>query len=99
MDMATTQDGRGFGTRESNGDAYEPNGGRVPPLSGDIRHLIPKTGLREYWYPLCGAGRVGRKKPLRIRLLGEDLCVFRGGTTQDVHALTDVCPHRGARLS
>ena len=24
---------------------------RRPQLSGDIRHLIPKLGLREYWYP------------------------------------------------
>ena len=25
--------------------------GSVPRLSGDIRHHIPKLGLREYWYP------------------------------------------------
>jgi phenylpropionate dioxygenase-like ring-hydroxylating dioxygenase large terminal subunit len=78
---------------------YTPNGGNVPRLSGDIRHLIPKLGLREYWYPLCGLGRVRRKKPLRIRMLGEDLCVFRGTRKGEVYALTDICPHRGARLS
>src|SRR5688500_16089190 len=80
-----------------NSDEYIPNGGRIPRLSGDIRHLVPKLGLREYWYPLCGVNRVPAKKALRIRMLGEDVCVFRGGN--QVFALTDICPHRGARLS
>lgn len=78
---------------------FWPNCGRVPSLTGDTRPLVPKLGLREYWYPLCGAGRVGRKKPLRIKLLGEDLCVFRGKTRGEISVLGDVCPHRGARLS
>jgi phenylpropionate dioxygenase-like ring-hydroxylating dioxygenase large terminal subunit len=86
-------------TSESNGAEYRPNGGRVPRLSGDIRQLLPKLGLREYWYPLCGAGRLGRKKPVRIKMLGEDICVFRGKSKDEVYALGDVCPHRGARLS
>jgi phenylpropionate dioxygenase-like ring-hydroxylating dioxygenase large terminal subunit len=76
---------------------FTPNGGRVPRLSGDIRHLIPKLGLREYWYPLIGAGRVPKKKAIRIRMQGEDLAVFRG--KGQIYALTDICPHRGARLS
>ena len=80
-------------------DVYKPNGGRVPRLSGDIRHLVPKLGLREYWYPLCGAGRVRKTKPLRVKMLGEDLCVFRGEKHGEVVALGDVCPHRGASLS
>src|SRR5581483_10755275 len=78
---------------------YEPNGGRVPRLSGDIRHLIPRLGLREYWYPLCGAGRVKKNKPLRIKMLGEDICVFRGKEKGEISAVGDICPHRGARLS
>ena len=56
---------------------YKPNSGAVPRLSGDIRHLVPRLGLREYWYPLCGASRVKRRKPLRVKMLGEDICVFR----------------------
>ena len=56
MDVETTHK---FGTQEAGPNFdYVPNGGRVPSLTGDIRHLIPKLGLREYWYPLCGAGRV-----------------------------------------
>ena len=68
-----------FGTRDlpENFD-YVANGGRVPSLTGDLRHLIPKLGLREYWYPLCGAGRVKKNKPLRVRMLGEDICIFQG---------------------
>jgi len=97
--MVTTDAPHRFGTGVATPEGYRPNGGRVPSLSGDIRHLVPKLGLREYWYPLCGAGRVGRRKPLRIRMLGEDLCVFRGKAKDEVHAITDVCPHRGARLS
>ncbi len=78
---------------------FVPNGGRVPRLSGDIRHLVPKLGLREYWYPLCGINRIKKNKPLRVRMLGEDLCVFRGKVQGEIYALTDICPHRGARLS
>ena len=35
----------------------------VPRLSGDIRHLIPKLGLRNYWYPAIEDRTVGRRKP------------------------------------
>ena len=42
-----------------------------PRLSGDIRHLIPKLGLREYWYPLCGANRVKKSKPMRVACWGK----------------------------
>ena len=89
-----------FGTANGHSTDIDnkPNGGTVPSLSGDIRHLIPPLGLREYWYPVCGAGRVGRK-PLRVKMLGEDLCVFRGENKGEINVLNDVCPHRGARLS
>jgi phenylpropionate dioxygenase-like ring-hydroxylating dioxygenase large terminal subunit len=70
----------------------------MPKLSGDIRHLIPKLGLRNYWYPATEDRKVGWKKPLKVSMLGEDLCLFRG-VTGDVVAIQDVCPHRGARLS
>ncbi len=72
--------------------------GAIPRLSGDIRPLIPKLGLRNYWYPALRARSVGWRKPVKAQLLGEELCLFRG-TTGDVVAIQDVCPHRGARLS
>jgi phenylpropionate dioxygenase-like ring-hydroxylating dioxygenase large terminal subunit len=70
----------------------------VPRLSGDIRPLIPKLGLRNYWYPAVADHKVGSRKPVKVSLLGEDVCLFRGATGA-VAAIQDVCPHRGARLS
>ena len=65
---------------------YQPNSGSVPRLSGDIRLLVPRLGLREYWYPLCGAGRIKKTRPLRIKMLGEDICVFRGRAPGEISA-------------
>jgi nitrite reductase/ring-hydroxylating ferredoxin subunit len=70
----------------------------VPRLSGDIRHLIPTLGLRNYWYPAITERAVGTRKPVKVAMLGEDICLFRGATGAVV-AIQDVCPHRGARLS
>ena len=69
----------------------------IPKLSGDIRPLIPKLGLKDYWYPAILEREVSRRKPVKVSLLGEELCLFRGATGA-VAAIGDVCPHRGARL-
>lgn len=58
----------------------------------------PRLGFREYWYPGTRSGNVGAKKPVRLKMLGEELVLFRGGDGAVV-ALNDWCPHRGARLS
>ncbi|ETX02939.1 MAG: hypothetical protein ETSY1_01890 [Candidatus Entotheonella factor] len=81
------------GEAHTNGEAKQ-----IPSLSGDIRPLIPKLGLRNYWYPAIAASQVGKRKPVQVRMLGEDLCFFRGESGQVV-AITDICPHRGARFS
>jgi len=70
----------------------------IPKLSGDIRPLIPKLGLHNYWYPAIAERAVGWRKPVKVTLLGEELCLFRGANGH-VTAIQDVCPHRGARLS
>ncbi|MBI1846673.1 MAG: Rieske 2Fe-2S domain-containing protein [Candidatus Rokubacteria bacterium] len=57
----------------------------------------PKLGFREYWYPGIEARRV-RGTPVHLKMLGEDLVVFRDAAGRVV-ALSDWCPHRGARLS
>src|SRR6516162_7635698 len=67
------------------------------PPESDPRRLIPELGFREYWYPLVGADTVSRRKPRRIKLLGEELCVFWGA--HGVAAVSNFCPHRGTRLS
>ena len=72
---------------------------KVPPRStDDIRALIPVLGLKEYWYPAIKDKRVGWKKPVFLRMLGENLCLFRG-KSGSVVALANACPHRGAMLS
>lgn len=58
--------------------------------------LAPVLGYRNYWYPLIEARRVG-SKPVALRILGEDLVLFR--TAKGVAALADRCAHRGSRLS
>ena len=63
----------------------------------DPRTEIPVLGYREYWYPLVSLSRLKRRRPQRVKLLGDELCVFRGKSGPAV--LTDICPHRGARLS
>ena len=72
--------------------------GAIPRLSGDIRQHIPKLGLRNYWYPALEARTVGARRPVKVSMLGEDICLFRGASGQ-VAAIQDICPHRGARLS
>jgi nitrite reductase/ring-hydroxylating ferredoxin subunit len=67
------------------------------PPESDPRRLIPELGFREYWYPLLGAATVPRRKPRMIRMLGDELCVFRGA--HGVAAVSNYCPHRGTRLS
>ena len=63
----------------------------------DRRLLAPPTGLHDFWYPALRDSKVGGK-PLRLRMLGEELCFFRDEHDQ-VAAIWDVCPHRGASLS
>ena len=70
----------------------------LPSLAGDLRALVPRLGLRNYWYPGIAAHRVRPHKPAQVRMLGEDLCFFRAADGRVV-ALSDICPHRGARLS
>ena len=72
--------------------------GKVPDLSGDIRRLVPKLGLRNYWYPAIAARKIPKRHPVQVRMFGEELCFFRGAQGQAV-AIRDICPHRGARPS
>ncbi len=58
---------------------------------------LPELGFKNYWYPITPSRKVG-KRPFPIRVLGEDIVLFRteGGK---VAALEDRCPHRGTMLS
>jgi phenylpropionate dioxygenase-like ring-hydroxylating dioxygenase large terminal subunit len=57
---------------------------------------LPELGLRNYWYPVLAGWRLGRK-PRSVKVLGEDIVLFRD--RGKLYALSDRCPHRGARLS
>lgn len=71
---------------------------QIPDLSGDIRHLVPTLGLRDYWYPAVAKRKIPKRHPIQVKMLGEEICLFRGKQDQIV-AVRDICPHRGARLS
>ena len=64
--------------------------------SADARADVPILGYRNYWYPAVPSRALGRR-PLALRLLGEDLVLFR--SQGRVHALHDRCAHRGTPLS
>ncbi len=53
--------------------------------------------LKNFWYACEVADAIGTA-PRKVRLLGQDLALFRGADGQVV-ALSDLCVHRGASLS
>ena len=53
------------------------------------RWHIPEQGFRNYWYPVMLAKDLG-KRPVRRRLLGEDIAFWRDGGK--VNAVADRCP-------
>jgi phenylpropionate dioxygenase-like ring-hydroxylating dioxygenase large terminal subunit len=63
----------------------------------DPRKEIPELGFREYWYPAVRESKLRKRRPLKLELLGEILCLFRGA--DGPAAVADACPHRGASLS
>jgi phenylpropionate dioxygenase-like ring-hydroxylating dioxygenase large terminal subunit len=72
-------------------------GGRKEKPLG-MRERIPAVGLKEYWYPALAEKRVGRKKPVEVKLLGERVVFFRD-EKDEVVAVHYLCTHRGAFLS
>ena len=64
----------------------------------EMRSLIPALGLTEYWYPALPDRDVPRAAPVGLKLLGEDLALFRDKSGA-VAAMSDVCPHRGGSMS
>jgi phenylpropionate dioxygenase-like ring-hydroxylating dioxygenase large terminal subunit len=58
----------------------------------------PHLGLRDRWYIVCALNDAPTDEPRAVRLLGEDLVLWRSGDDTLV-LMADHCPHRGARLS
>ena len=76
-------------------------------LSQEENELLTRVGpgtpagelLRQYWLPCLLSSELPERdgRPLRVRLLGEDLIAFRD-TGGEVGLLADHCAHRGASL-
>jgi len=81
----------------SNGNSSSKRTPRYGASQIGVFDLVPKLGYREYWYPGIIDKDVG-KKPISLKMLGEDVVFFRDSKGK-VAALSDYCPHRGARLS
>ncbi|MEU9349071.1 Rieske 2Fe-2S domain-containing protein [Streptomyces sp. NPDC048278] len=75
-------------------------------LSPDKNTLLTSFGrgtpagemLRRYWWPIAFSADLAAPDVRKVRLLGEDLALFRQADGS-VHVLADRCPHRGAALS
>lgn len=69
-----------------------------------VREIVPdvpeglETGLRNYWYPIAQSDELGRGEPLGVKILGEELALWRDadGAVRAVHGR---CPHRNAELA
>ncbi|WAH40252.1 Rieske 2Fe-2S domain-containing protein [Alicyclobacillus fastidiosus] len=76
-------------------------------LSKEDNALITQVGpgtamgavMREYWLPILLSCELQEKdgRPLRVRVLGEDLVAFRD-SNGTIGLLEEHCPHRGASL-
>ena len=56
-----------------------------------------RKGIRNFWYPVCQVGAVG-KKPIGLTRLGTEIVLWREESGK-LNAQDDTCLHRGARLS
>jgi phenylpropionate dioxygenase-like ring-hydroxylating dioxygenase large terminal subunit len=65
--------------------------------ASDPRREIPELGFRNYWYPVASARKVRKRKPLRVTILGDELCVFHGQS--GIAVISNWCPHRGASIA
>jgi phenylpropionate dioxygenase-like ring-hydroxylating dioxygenase large terminal subunit len=72
----------------------------IPQEDTELTHVGPGTPcgeyFRRYWQPICFADEL-RDLPLRVKILGEDLVVFRD-LSGAVGLLELHCPHRGTSL-
>src|SRR4051794_24867886 len=75
-------------------------------LSAERNEVLTRFGagtpmgelLRRYWYPVALSAELTRESLRRVRLLGEDLVLYRL-SDGSAHLLADRCPHRGVALS
>ena len=72
----------------------------IPPEDAELTHVGPGTPcgeyMRRFWQPVALSSEL-RDVPLRVRVLGEDLVLFRDGRGR-VGLVQMRCPHRGTSL-
>ena len=75
-------------------------------LTHEMNELLTRVGpgtpcgelMRRYWHPIAAARELTEEKPKkRVRILGEDLVLFRDGQG-NYGLLNEQCSHRGASL-
>jgi 5,5'-dehydrodivanillate O-demethylase oxygenase subunit len=75
---------------------------RTTITNDDLARTAPGTlagrYLRLFWQPVARVADVVTDWPLPVRIMNEDLTVYRGASGQ-VHVVAGRCPHRGSQLS
>jgi 5,5'-dehydrodivanillate O-demethylase len=74
-------------------------------LTSEENELLTRIGpgtrmgnlLRRYWQPVAGVAEMKDRWTMRVRLLGEDLVLFKDRTGK-FGLIGEHCPHRGASL-
>lgn len=75
-------------------------------LSAEMNERLTRVGpgtpcgelLRRYWHPVAGVAEITKEKPKkRVRILGEDLVLFRDGKGR-LGLVEEQCRHRSASL-
>ena len=79
-----------------------------PPSAGEQQHKapqpsssidqVPVLGYRNYWYPAL-LSRALRRKPVHVKMLGDDIVFYRDKDTGVAYAMADRCPHRNSSLA
>jgi phenylpropionate dioxygenase-like ring-hydroxylating dioxygenase large terminal subunit len=73
---------------------------QVPPEDAELTHVGPDTPcgeyLRRFWQPVA-YGHELKDLPVKLRILGEDLVLFRDGSGR-IGLLEGHCAHRGTSL-
>lgn len=73
----------------------------LPREDEEVARIGPRTAcgeyFRRYWHPVALASRLEKGLPVPLRILGEDLVLFRDGSGR-VGLLHRHCSHRGASL-
>jgi len=74
-------------------------------ITAEENELLTRVGpgtrmgalLRRYWHPVAAAGELAKRQTKRVRLLGEDLVLFRDRSGK-LGLIEESCPHRRASL-